>query len=528
MSFISKILDAFKPESTMEMENTADGSEKTTNLNNEELEANMQEDNQKTQLIYMFPPISLLDTINNTENFRKEIKEKSIKLLKTFHSFGINIEIVDIFYGPRFTRFEIQIEKGVRISDILRLEDDIKLNLEVSNLHIEAPISGRTTIGIDAQNENTSIVPIKKVIASKEFIEFSSNLAIAIGKDVAGNNIVESLDNMCHLLIGGTIGSGKSVCISSIIISILYKAHPNDVKLLLIDTKAVSLTMYNGIPHLLVLVVTDLRKSTAALQWAVNEMVERYRKFGVFGARDLAAYNKTVEKYSSNDELPQKIPRIVIIIDDFSDLMTTYNGSAEESICRVAQMGRAAGIHLVISTQRPSVDVITGTIKANIPSRIAFNVFSAIDSRTILDTKGAEDLLFDGDMLFYLQGIRAPLRVQGAYVSDTEIINVVNFLKNQMVGYYGADYEKKAEQRQVVSNENELDPYFAEAGKIVIEKEKASIGMLQHMFKIGFNRAARIIDQLEEAGIVGPEEGTKPRRILMNMEQFERYIKEYL
>lgn len=474
MSFISKILDAFKPESTMEMENTADGSEKTTNLNNEELEANMQEDNQKTQLIYMFPPISLLDTINNTENFREEIKEKSIKLLKTFHSFGINIEIVDIFYGPRFTRFEIQIEKGVRISDI------------------------------------------------------SSNLAIAIGKDVAGNNIVESLDNMCHLLIGGTIGSGKSVCISSIIISILYKAHPNDVKLLLIDTKAVNLTMYNGIPHLLVPVVTDLRKSTAALQWAVNEMVERYRKFGVFGARDLAAYNKTVEKYSSNDESPQKIPRIVIIIDDFSDLMTTYNGSAEESICRVAQMGRAAGIHLVISTQRPSVDVITGTIKANIPSRIAFNVFSAIDSRTILDTKGAEDLLFDGDMLFYPQGIRAPLRVQGAYVSDTEIINVVNFFNNQMVGYYGADYEKKAEQRQVVSNENELDPYFAEAGKIVIEKEKASIGMLQRMFKIGFNRAARIIDQLEEAGIVGPEEGTKPRRILMSMEQFERYIKEYL
>lgn len=515
-------------ESARKMENTADSSEKKTDLNNEELEANMQEDNQETQLIYMFPPISLLDTINNTEDFREEIKEKSIKLLKTFHSFGINIEIIDIFYGPRFTRFEIQIEKGVRISDILRLEDDIKLNLAVSNLHIEAPISGRNTIGIDAQNENISMVPIKKVIVSKEFIEFSSNLAIAIGKDVAGNNIVESLDNMYHLLIGGTIGSGKSVCISSIIISILYKAHPNDVKLLLIDTKAVSLTMYNGIPHLMIPVITDLRKAAAALQWCVAEMTDRYRKFADLGARDLATYNKTVEKYSFNNESPQKIPRIVIIIDDFSDLMATYNDSAEESICRLAQMGRTAGIHLVISTQRPSVDVITGTIKANIPSRIAFNVFSAIDSRTILDTKGAEDLLSDGDMLFYPRGTRTPLRVQGAYVSDMEIINVVNFFKNQMAGYYGADYEKKVEQNQVVSNENELDPYFAEAGKIVIEKEKASIGMLQRIFKIGFNRAARIVDQLEEAGVVGPEEGTKPRRILMSIEQFEKYVKEYL
>lgn len=439
MSFINKILDAFKMESDGEMGNAVDSSDRESNLSNEESEENIQEDNQKTQLRYMFPPISLLDSTNNIENLREEIKEKGLKLFKTFLSFGIKIDIIDVFCGPRFTRFEIQIEKGVRISDILRLEDDIKLNLEVSNLHIEAPIPGRTTIGIDAENENISIVPIKKVIASKEFMEFPSNLAIAIGKDVVGNDIVESLDNMCHLLIGGTIGSGKSVCISSIIMSILYKANPADVKLLLIDTKAVSLTMYNGIPHIMVPVVTDLRKATAALQWAVNEMMERYGKFGASGVRDLKGYNKAAEKCYPNDNPLQKLPRIVIIIDDFSDLMTTYNGSAEESICRLAQMGRAAGIHLVISTQRPSVDVITGTIKANIPSRIAFNVFSAIDSRTILDAKGAEDLLSDGDMLFYPRGTRAPLRVQGTYVSDTEIINVVNFLKNQMARYYDAD-----------------------------------------------------------------------------------------
>jgi len=388
---------------------------------------------------YFFPPTSLLNKNNNTGQSLEIIKQRALKLIQTLRIFGVDADIVDIECGSRFTRYEIQIGKGVRIKDIISIKDDIKLILETTNLHIEAPITGRTTIGIDAENDEFSLVTLREIIESDKFMNFPSNLALAIGKDITGSIVTESLDNMCHLLIGGIIGSGKSVCISSIIMSILYKAHPGDVKLLLIDTKAVSLTMYNGIPHLMIPVVTDLRKSTAALKWAVNEMMERYGKFGAFGVRDLKGYNKAAEKCYPNDKSLQKMPRIVIIIDDFSDLMIAYNSGAEESICRLAQMGRAAGIHLVISTQRPSVDVITGTIKANIPSRIAFNVFSAIDSRTILDTKGAEDLLSDGDMLFYPQGTRVPMRVQGAYVSDMEIISVINFLKNQMVGYSGAD-----------------------------------------------------------------------------------------
>lgn len=388
---------------------------------------------------YFFPPTSLLNKNNNAGQSLEIIKQRALKLIQTLRIFGVDADIVDIECGSRFTRYEIQIGKGVRIKDIISIKDDIKLILETTNLHIEAPIAGRTTIGIDAENDEFSLVTLREIIESDKFMNFPSNLALAIGKDITGSIVTESLDNMCHLLIGGTIGSGKSVCISSIIMSILYKAHPYDVKLLLIDTKAVSLTIYNGIPHLMIPVVTDLRKSTAALQWAVNEMMERYGKFGAFGVRDLKGYNKATEKYYPNDKSLQKMPRIVIIIDDFSDLMITYNSKAEESICRLAQMGRAAGMHLVISTQRPSVDVITGTIKANIPSRIAFNVFSAIDSRTILDTKGAEDLLSDGDMLFYPRGTRAPMRVQGAYVSDMEIISVINFLKNQMVGYSSTD-----------------------------------------------------------------------------------------
>lgn len=441
---------------------------------------------------------------------------------------------MDISHGARFTRFEVQIGKGVRIKDILKIEDDIKLNLESANLHIEAPITGKTTIGIDVENKEFSAVTFKEMIESKEFQENPSDLAIAIGKDMAGNVIVESLENLCHLLIGGTTGSGKSVCINSIIMSILYKTDPGKVKLILIDTKAISLFMYNGIPHLMIPVVTDLRKATAALQWCVAEMADRYRKFSYFGVKDLKGYNAVAEKISSDDKSSQTMPSIVIIVDDFSDLMVVDNSSTEESVCRLAQMGRTCGIHLIISTQRPSVDVITGIIKANMPSRIAFNVFSAIDSRTILDTKGAEDLLSDGDMLFFPFGARKSIHAQGTFVSDKEIENVIEYIKKQTSF---KPYDEKIENRisknqypyiysSSVSENAFRDEYFEEAGKFIIEHDKASIGMLQRYFKIGFNRAARIMDQLAEAGVVGQEEGTRPRKILMSLEMLKKYLEE--
>ncbi len=475
---------------------------------------------------YVFPPISLLRSNKKAEN-KKEISVRSEKLNQTFLAFGVNADIVSVIQGPRFTRFEIQIGTGVRIRDVLKIKNDIKLSLEAANLHIEAPISGKTTIGIDVENEKPSIVTCKEIIESKDFREFPSILAVAIGKDVTGNIIIESIDAMCHLLIGGTTGSGKSVCINSIIMSLLYKADPNEVNLILIDTKAINLSIYNGIPHLLLPVVTNLQKAIAVLQWCISEMMNRYKNFSDFSTRTLSEYNKSIEKYSATDKSLQKLPNIVIIIDDFSDLMIWDNTTIEECICRLSQMGRACGIHLIISTQRPSTDVITGTIKANIPSRIAFNVFSAIDSRTILDTKGAEELSADGDMLFYPQGQRTPLRVQGAFVTDMEITDVIDFIKNPKSNcpkYYNTEYAENGLQSQTQYMDNTLDYYFEEAGKFVIEKEKASIGMLQRIFKIGFNRAARIMDQLEEFGVVGMEEGTKPRKVLMNMDEFEQYI----
>lgn len=477
---------------------------------------------------YVFPMISLLNKNQKSEVNTEELKDKAIKLCQTFQVFGIKMDIVDISYSPRFTRFEIQIGKNVRIRDIFKIKDDIKLNLETNNLNIEAPIPGRTTIGIDIENRNLSTIKIRSIIQSKEFMDSTSNLTVTIGKDMAGNVIVENLENVHHLLIGGTIGSGKSVFINSIIMSILYKANPTDSKLILIDTKAINFCIYNDIPHLMVPVITDIKKASAALNWCVSEMKYRYQKFSDFGARDLKSYNKSVEKFSTVENPIYKFPRIVIIIDDFSDLMASYSGKIEESICRLAQMGRACGIHLIISTQRPSVDVITGTIKANIPTRIAFKVFSAVDSRTILDSKGAEELLGDGDMLFYPQGHRNPIRVQGAFVSDEEIENVVNFVKNQMIGNYVDKNVENTIYSKPVHEENYRDEYFVEAGKFVIEKDKASIGMIQRVFKIGFNRAARIIDQLEEADVVGKEIGTAPREVLMTMEEFERYIEKYL
>ncbi len=511
-----KTIEEFKPEPD----------QKISKLSEDQTELEMFE--------YILPPVFLLNKKQDLENCIDEMKQHAEKLTQTFSAFGINAEIVGISHGARFTRFEVQVGTGVRIKDILKIKDDIKLNLETANLHIEAPITGKTTIGIDVENKEFSAVTFREMIESKEFQENPSELAIAIGKNTVGNVIVENLENLCHLLIGGTTGSGKSVCINSIIMSILYKAESSKVKMILIDTKAINLSMYNGIPHLMIPVVTDLRKATATLQWCVEEMTDRYKKFSCFGVKDLKGYNAGVEKRYSNEESLQKMPSIVIIVDDFSDLMIADNNSTEESVCRLAQMGRACGIHLIISTQRPSVDVITGIIKANMPSRIAFNVFSAIDSRTILDTKGAEDLLPDGDMLFSSFGTRKPVRMQGTFISDEEIENVIGFIKKQ-TSFTPCDekIENKISKIQNpyiysanTSKEIFRDEYFEEAGRFIIEHDKASIGMLQRYLKIGFNRAACIMDQLAEAGVVDEEVGTMPRKTLMSLEMFEKYLKE--
>nr|MBQ8252382.1 DNA translocase FtsK [Lachnospiraceae bacterium] len=400
------------------------------------------------------------------------------------------------------------------------------------------PIPGKAAIGIEVPNKENSMVVLRDLFETQDFKNFQSNIAFAVGKDIAGQTVVADIAKMPHVLIAGSTGSGKSVCINTLIMSILYKASPDDVKLIMVDPKVVELSVYNGIPHLMLPVVTDPKKAAAALHWGVNEMTERYKKFEDLHVRDLKGYNKKVEEMTENggEELPQKLPQIVIIVDELADLMMVAPGEVEESICRLAQLARAAGIHLVIATQRPSVDVITGLIKANMPSRIAFAVSSGVDSRTILDMNGAEKLLGKGDMLFYPQGYPKPVRVQGAFVSDKEVADVVDFLKAQNTG---DDTQVQAMEAKLasmgtsgdgsgakMSGGDEKDIYFADAGRFIIEKEKASIGMLQRVFKIGFNRAARIMDQLCEYGVVGEEEGTKPRKVLMTMDEFEQLLEE--
>ena len=385
-------------------------------------------------------------------------------------------------------------------------------------------------------SENTAVA-FRDLIDSPEFKKAESKISFAVGKDIGGNTIVTDLSKMPHLLIAGATGSGKSVCINTIIMSILYKASPDDVKLILIDPKVVELSVYNGIPHLMIPVVTDPKKAAAALHWGVSEMEERYRKFADLNVRDLKGYNKKVSEMTENNgqPIPEQLPQILIIVDELADLMMVASNEVEESICRLAQLARACGIHLVIATQRPSVDVITGLIKANMPSRIAFAVSSGVDSRTILDMVGAEKLLGKGDMLFYPQGKTKPERIQGAFVSDQEVSEVVDFIKSQALGNtYAPDIEEKISSISTNSmsgggftdSASDRDQYFADAGNFIIDKEKASIGMLQRVFKIGFNRAARIMDQLEEVGVVGPEEGTKPRRVLMTKEDFEQLLEE--
>ena len=484
---------------------------------------------------YVFPPADLLTKAAN------KAEETAMKLQQTLKNFGVNVTITNISCGPAVTRYELQPEMGVKVSKIVNLADDIKLNLAAADIRIEAPIPGKAAIGIEVPNKENVMVSFRELVESEEFKKHPSKISFGVGKDIGGKVTVADIAKMPHLLIAGATGSGKSVCINTIIMSILYKANPKEVKLIMIDPKVVELSVYNGIPHLMIPVVTDPKKAAGALHWAVDEMTDRYQKFANASVRDLKGYNAKIESLPTieGDPKPEKLPQIVIIVDELADLMMVSPGEVEESICRLAQLARACGIHLIIATQRPSVNVITGLIKANMPSRIAFAVTSGVDSRTILDVNGAEKLLGKGDMLFSPQGIPKPVRVQGAFVSDEEVSAVVGFIKEQNGQVtYSAEMEEKLSNMESANTTVAIDSsadagdgrdvYFADAARLLMEKEKGSIGMLQRYFKIGFNRAARIMDQLEEAGIVGPEEGTKPRRVLMSPEQFEQYEEEYL
>ncbi|MDO4975982.1 MAG: DNA translocase FtsK [Eubacteriales bacterium] len=485
---------------------------------------------------YTFPPLSLLQAGERKSdvNHDEALKNTAIKLQETLRSFGVNVKITDISFGPTVTRYEMVPEQGTKVSKIVSLTDDIKLNLAAEDIRIEAPIPGKSAIGIEVPNKDTLTVHFRELIDSKRFRDFRSKLAFAVGKDIGGQTVISDIAKMPHLLIAGATGSGKSVCINTLIMSILYKARPDEVKLIMIDPKMVELSIYNGIPHLLIPVVTDPKKASGALNWAVAEMTDRYNRFTEVGVRNIAGYNDKIQHLEKSGEVEagklKPMPQIVVIIDELADLMMVAPGEVEDAIVRLSQLARAAGIHLVIATQRPSVNVITGLIKANVPSRIAFAVSSGVDSRTIIDMNGAEKLLGKGDMLFFPAGSSKPSRVQGAFISDDEIFSVVEFLKENetIIEYDNTIEESIAKSSTSKSSAMDRDEYFEDAARFIMEKEKASIGMLQRMFKIGFNRAARIMDQLAEAGIVGPEEGTKPRKILMSPEQLEEYFEEYL
>ena len=490
---------------------------------------------------YKFPPLKLLKSGKGkgTKSNEASVRETAMKLKSTLENFGVNVTVTDYSCGPSVTRYELQPEQGVKVSKITNLADDIKLNLAAADIRIEAPIPGKPAVGIEVPNKESQPVFFRDLLESDNFQKFPSNIAFAVGKDISGQVVVADIAKMPHLLIAGATGSGKSVCINTLIMSILYKAKPDDVKLIMVDPKQVELSIYNGIPHMLIPVVTDPKKAAGALNWAVLEMTNRYQLFAQYNVRNLQGYNEKVKAVTGSEEGNEdlkKLPQIVIIVDELADLMMVAHGEVEDAIVRLSQLARAAGIHLVIATQRPSVDVITGLIKANVPSRIAMTVSSGVDSRTILDMNGAEKLLGKGDMLFYPTGYPKPVRVQGAFLSDDEIADVVDFLKEESGEVtYDESISKEIASTKVggsggsaSSAEPEYDDYFVDAGKFIIGKDKASIGMLQRVYKIGFNRAARIMDQLSEAGVVGPEEGTKPRKVLMSMEEFENYVEEYL
>ena len=489
---------------------------------------------------YVFPPLSLLKHGKKSGgDSDTHLRQTAMKLQQTLQNFNVNVTVTNVSCGPSVTRYELQPEQGVKVSKIVGLADDIKLNLAAADIRIEAPIPGKAAVGIEVPNKENTAVMLRDLLETDEFQKHESKIAFAAGRDIAGKVVVADIMKMPHVLIAGATGSGKSVCINTLIMSILYKADPKDVKLIMIDPKVVELSVYNGIPHLMIPVVTDPKKAAGALNWAVAEMMKRYDLFAQYNVRDLKGYNAKVETIEAIEEegKPEKLPQIVIIVDELADLMMVAPGEVEESICRLAQLARAAGIHLVLATQRPSVNVITGLIKANMPSRIAFSVSSGVDSRTIIDMNGAEKLLGKGDMLFYPAGYQKPARVQGAFVSDKEVQAVVDFLvKNSESVQYNEEITNHVNSTSVAaggaasgnSGADDRDAYFVDAGKFIIEKDKASIGMLQRVFKIGFNRAARTMDQLAEAGVVGEEEGTKPRKVLMSMEQFEQYIEEHV
>lgn len=471
---------------------------------------------------YVFPPINLLgrDPGNTAGSGILEQQKNGRKLEMTLKSFGVEARVINVSAGPTVTRYEVSPSQGVKVSKIVNLADDIALNLAASGIRIEAPIPGKAAVGIEVPNKETKSVYLRTVLESDAFRKHPSKLAFALGEDITGNPIVTDIAKMPHLLIAGATGSGKSVCINTLITSILYKADPKEVKLLLVDPKVVELSVYNGIPHLLIPVVTDPKKASAALNWAVREMLERYNDFAACGVRDIKGFNAMKEE---KGEPAAKMPQIVIIIDELADLMMAAPGEVEDSICRLAQMARAAGMHLIIATQRPSVDVITGVIKANIPSRLAFAVSSGIDSRTILDMVGAEKLLGKGDMLFYPSGQSKPSRIQGAFVTDKEVEQIVDFLrKSSRPGYTQEMVDQiTAVAKTAGGPSEEIDEFFEQAVDLILEKEKASVSMLQRQFRIGYNRAARLMDELERRGMVGPEEGSKPRKVLITRAQWE-------
>lgn len=489
----------------------------------------------KPKKVYKFPPISLLKKNPGAASGGKaEYRMTAQRLQETLLTFGVKVTITDISCGPTVTRYELQPEQGVKVSKIVSLSDDIKLNLAAADIRIEAPIPGKAAIGIEVPNKEAGSVYFRELVESKEFKESQSAISFGVGKDIAGKTIIADIAKMPHMLIAGATGSGKSVCINTIIMSILYKAKPEDVRLIMVDPKVVELSVYNGIPHLLLPVVTDPKKAAGALNWAVNEMTDRYKKFAAMQVRNIKGYNDVVVKKNKEgiDPPMEKLPQIVIIIDELADLMMVAPGEVEDAICRLAQLARAAGIHMVIATQRPSVNVVTGLIKANIPSKIAFAVSSGIDSRVIIDMNGAEKLLGKGDMLYFPSNLPKPLRVQGAFVSDEEVENVVSFLKEnaEEVSYDESIAQATVSQESMPGSsskgDDDRDSLFADAGRFVIENEKGSIGSLQRHFKIGFNRAGRIMDQLADAKVVGPELGTKPRKVEMTMEEFETLLKQ--
>lgn len=491
---------------------------------------------------YKFPPLSLLSKNENSSSSSIEaLSQTAHKLEEALASYKVSAKVTDVSQGPSVTRYELEPAVGVKVSSITSLADDLKLHLAAKDIRIEAPIPGKSAVGIEVPNAVSSGVKLRELFEDGEFKNFSGNIAFAVGKDISGKVIVADISKMPHMLIAGSTGSGKSVCINTIIMSIIYKHDPKDVQLIMVDPKVVELNVYNGIPHLMIPVVTDPKKAAGALNWAVNEMTERYKLFAEQSVRDLKGYNAKVDGMRANGDAdaPAHLPQIVIVVDELADLMMVAAKEVEESICRLAQLARACGIHLILATQRPSVDVITGLIKANMPSRVAFAVSSGTDSRTILDMNGAEKLLGKGDMLFYPQGYTKPSRIQGAFVSDEEVAEVVDFVKNQKIhNEFGQNAAEKVEKASTSSGGGSaaasgeggsgFDDLFVQAGQFIIDADKASIGNLQRKFRIGFNRAARIMDQLCEAGVVGEEQGTKPREILMSPEQFEAFIEEYV